>query len=210
MVTRAEGDSILAEQLGLRRDVPRHVFQQLIARASEDVKRRLESERPDMALHVHTSVAEVTGALQGKFGPASRSYFVAKRVVTAQFRQGNLNEQSIVGYARGHRVDEVTIGLSLLCALPADVIERALMDHNREMLFVLAKALEFSWDTTMALLFLGAKDHRITAKELENFEREFGRLNVQTSRSILKFYQSRRSGEGAGGLTAGEPALQLQ
>ena len=34
------------------------------------------------------------------------------------------------------------------------------------MLLVLAKALNFSWDTTMSLLFLGAKDHLITAREL--------------------------------------------
>ena len=38
MIKRAEGDSILAEQLGLRKDIPRHLFQQLIAKASEDVK----------------------------------------------------------------------------------------------------------------------------------------------------------------------------
>src|SRR5690349_8082030 len=35
MVKRAEGDSILAEQLGLRKDIPRHLFQQLIAKASD-------------------------------------------------------------------------------------------------------------------------------------------------------------------------------
>jgi uncharacterized protein (DUF2336 family) len=44
LITRAEGDSILAEQLGLRKDIPRHVFQQLIAKASEDVRKRLERE----------------------------------------------------------------------------------------------------------------------------------------------------------------------
>ena len=32
MIQRAEGDSILAEHLGLRQDIPRHLFQQLIAR----------------------------------------------------------------------------------------------------------------------------------------------------------------------------------
>ena len=48
MVKRAEGDSILAEQLGLRKDIPRQLFQQLIAKASDDVRKRLESERPEM------------------------------------------------------------------------------------------------------------------------------------------------------------------
>jgi Uncharacterised protein conserved in bacteria (DUF2336) len=198
MIQRAEGDSILAESLGLRQDIPRHLFQQLIAKASDDVKKRLKLERPGMVDQIQTSVADVTGALQSKFGPVSRSYFVAKRVVATQHRQGNLNENSISGYARSHRLDEVTIGLSLLCSLPGDVIERAVLDKNREMLLILAKALDFSWATTMALLFLGAKDHRITAPDLKLLENDFNRLNVETSRSVLEFYRSRK-GAGVGG-----------
>ena len=197
MIKRAEGDSILAEQLGLRKDIPRHVFQQLIAKASSDVKKRLEGERPDMAQHIQSSVTDVAGALQSKFGPVSRTHFVAKRLVAAQHRLGNLNENSISTYARSHRLDEVTIGLSLLCALPSDVIERALLDKSRETLLILVKALDFSWETTMALLFLGAKDHRITAQDLRDLESEYGRLNIETSRSVLAFYQSRKNGASA-------------
>ena len=210
MVKRAEGDSILAEQLGLRKDIPRHVFQQLIAKASDDVKKRLERERPTMVDQIQTSVTDVAGALQSKFGPVSRSYFVAKRIVTRQHQHGNLNEDSISGYARFHKVDEVTIGLSLLCALPGDVIERALLDNNREMLLILAKALDFSWATTMSLLFLGAKDHRITAKDLNDMENEFGRLNIETSRSVLKFYQSRKNADDAKSGLKREPTLAMK
>lgn len=195
MVKRAEGDSILAEQLGLRKDIPRHVFQQLIAKATSDVKERLLRERPEMATHIQSSVTELAGELQSKFGPVSRSHFVAKRVVSTQHRLGNLNESSISSYARSHRLEEVTIGLSLLCSLPSDVIERAVLDRNREMLLILCKALNFAWDTTMALLFLGAKDHRITAQDLKDLESEYSRLNIETSRSVLAFYQSRKSGE---------------
>ena len=144
MIKRAEGDSILAEQLGLRQDIPRHVFQQLIAKASDNVKKRLERERPDMVDQIQSSVSDVAGELQSKFGPVSRGYFVAKRVVATQHRQGNLNENSIAVYARSHKIEEVTIGLSLLCSLPGDVIERALLDKNRETLLILAKALDFS------------------------------------------------------------------
>ena len=61
------------------------------------------------------------------------------------------------------------------------------------MLLVLTKALDFSWATTMSLLFLGAKDHRITAQDLNDLENEFGRLNIETSRSVLEFYQSRKN-----------------
>jgi uncharacterized protein (DUF2336 family) len=209
MIKRAEGDSILAEQLGLRKDIPRHLFQQLIAKASDDVKKRLERERPAMVDQIQSSVSDITGELQSKFGPVSRSYFVAKRVVATQHQQGNLNENSISGYARAHKLDEVTIGLSLLCALPGDVIERALLDQKREMLLILAKALDFSWATTMALLFLGARDHRITAQDLRDLEGEFGRLNVGTSRSVLQFYQSRKHSGDADSSGKRQPALSM-
>ena len=210
MIKRAEGDSILAEQLGLRHDIPRHIFQQLIAKASDDVKKRLERERPEMVEQIQSSVADVAGVLQSKFGPVSRTHFVAKRVVATQYRQGNLNENSICGYAQAHKLDEVTIGMSLLCSLPGDVIERALLDRNREMLLIMAKALDFSWATTMALLFLGAKDHRITAKDLSDLESEFGRLNVETSRSVLEFYQSRKNAGATDSDAKRQPALAVQ
>jgi len=192
MVKRAENDSILAENLGLRRDIPRHLFQQLIAKASDDAKKRIAGERPEMCDEIQSSVANVAGELQSKFGPGSRNYFVAKRTVSIQHRLGNLNEGSVAGYAIAHKIEEVTIGMALLSGLPVDVIERALFDRNREMLLMLAKALAFAWDTTIALLFLGARDHRITAGELRDLERDYARLNVQTSRSVLEFYQSRK------------------
>jgi hypothetical protein len=118
--------------------------------------------------------------------------------VATLHRYGNLDENSIFEYARSHKHEEVTIGLALLCSLPGDVIERALADKNREMILVLAKAIDFSWATTMSLLFLAAKDHRITARDLNEMENEFGHLNIATSRSVLKFYQSRKNAARAG------------
>jgi len=61
----------------------------------------------------------------------------------------------------------------------------------------------------MALLFLGAKDHRITAQELNDLERDFGRLNIETSRSVLKVYQSRKHDGDADTGTKRQPALAM-
>jgi uncharacterized protein (DUF2336 family) len=203
LVKRAEGDSILAEHLGLRKDIPRRLFQQLIAKASKDVKKRLLVERPGMDDHVEESLTDVTARLQSKFGPASKGFFAAKRVVTAQHRLQHLNETSIADYAASHRVDEATVGLSLLCSLPYEVTERILFDSDREMLLVVTKSLDFCWNTTMALLFLGAKDHCITQSELKQLEARFGRHTVKACRSVLEHYHAktaeRQSSAGASG-----------
>ena len=193
MIRRSEGDSILAEQLGLRKEIPRHMFHQLIAKASDDVRRKLERERPELAGQIQSSVADVAGVLHSKFGPASKDYFNAKRAVAIQHQYGKLDENAILEYARGHKVEEAEVGLSLLCSLSVEAVERALTDTGGELTLILAKALDFSWETAMALLFLGAKDHRISAGHLENMKDQYARLNVDTSRNVLKLYQSRKS-----------------
>ena len=67
MIRRSEGNSILPEHLGLRKEIPRHMFQ---LKASDDVKRKLERECPELAGQIQNSVA---GALHSKFGPASKT-----------------------------------------------------------------------------------------------------------------------------------------
>lgn len=192
LVRRSENDTILAENIGMRRDIPRHLFQQLITKASEDVKKKLQQELPEVANQVQTVVTDVAGTVHAKFGPATQAYFTAKKTVGRLHQYGQLNEKQIVDYALAHKFEETTVALSLSCGLPADVVERVLIDTNREILLVVAKNLDLSWETTTALLFLGAPDHRISAEDFEDMERQYGRLNVETARSIFKLYQSRK------------------
>jgi len=193
MVKRSQNDSILAENLGLRKDIPRNIFHQLISKASEEVKRKLQQQRPDLAELIQTSVTDLAGTLHSKFGPASKDYFHAKRSVTLQHQNGNLSEKSILEYALSHKFENVVVGLSLKCSLPVEVVERALLDNSRELTLVLAKSLNFSWDTAMSLLFLGAKDHRISTSDLNDLKSQFARLKVEASQTVLGFYRSRKS-----------------
>ena len=60
LLKRSEDDHILAEHLGMRKDIPRHIFQQLISKASDEVKRKLERERPEMGTQIQAVVTDVT------------------------------------------------------------------------------------------------------------------------------------------------------
>jgi uncharacterized protein (DUF2336 family) len=190
MIKRSETDSALAEQVGLRKEIPRHMFRQLIAKASDEVKRRLEQERPDLAEEIHATVTNAAGKLYSKFGPGQESYLALKQAVTNQHRSGRLNEKSILTYALAHKHEEAVVGLSLLCSLPPDIVEQILVLNNRDMILVLAKALEFSWETAMSLLFLGAENHRISSSDLNDLKAEFKRADPRMSRGILEVYQS--------------------
>jgi uncharacterized protein (DUF2336 family) len=192
MIKRSENDSILVEQLGRRKDIPRHLFQQLIAKASQDAEKKLKGERPEAASQIQTLTVDVTGVLHSKFGPASNSYFAAKRAVAKEKQYGSLSENKILEYAQSHKLEEATVGLCVLCSLPVDVVERALTKNSSELLLILTRALGFSWETTMALLFLAAPGQRIASQDLNDLKKEFTGLSIETSRNVLKTYQSRK------------------
>ena len=198
LIKRSENDSILAEQLGLRKDIPRHLFQQLIAKASDETRRKLEGERPDMMDDVDALVADVTASLHSKFGPASSRYFAAKRQVMAKHRIGEFAERNILEAALAHKMEETIVGLALLCSLSADVVERALTGKSREFLLILAKANDFSWETTMALLFLGAPEFKVSSCDLDELKDHFARLHVSSSRDMLTHYRNRRAATTSG------------
>ena len=196
LVRRSEGDSILAESVGLRKDIPRHLFHQLIAKASEEVRRKLESERPDIEPQIHRVVADVTGAMHARFGPASKDYFTARRTVAKLHERGELTEDKVFELAHSLKFNETVVALSLLCPLSIDIVERALTEKDREPVLIIAKALDFCWATTMSLLFLGAPNYRITAGDLDRLTAVFLRLNVKTCLGVLAVYQTRKQESG--------------
>ena len=190
MIKRAETDAVLAERVGLRQEISPQMFRQLIARASDEVRRKLERERPELSAAIQVSVTSAASRLYAKFGPGQDSYLVLKQALAEAHKAGRLNEKSILNYALAHKFEEAVIALSLLCELPLDVVEQVLTLNNPDMILVLSKALEFSWETAMALLFLGAENHRISASELDDLKTEFKRADVRMSRGILEVYQS--------------------
>ena len=190
MIKRSEADAVLAERVGLRADIPPQMFRVLLAKASSEVRRKLERERPDLTKVIQASVGQAAGKLYSNFGPGQESYLALRQTVVEVHKAGRLNEKSIANYAMARKFEEAVIGLSLLSSLPADVVEQMLLVNNRDLILVLSKALEFSWDTAMALLFLGAENHRISASELDDLKCEFKRADIRMSRGILEVYQS--------------------
>jgi hypothetical protein len=73
------------------------------------------------------------------------------------------------------------------------VVERSLAGQSRELLLILAKAFQFSWDTVEALLFLGAPHFTISNHELDVLRDQFTSLHVSSSQEILAHYRDRKT-----------------
>jgi len=196
LVSRCENDVVLTLEVGARKDIPRHHFQKLIARATDEVKTRLAAINPDAVSDVCDVVTDVAGTIQARFGPATRSYFAARRQVSEMDRRGELTEDAVCGFARERKFEEVTVALSILCDLPVNVAERALCDDHGEMIVILAKAAKFSWPTTKQLLLLRAGDG-VSAHDLDQALKNFSMLSLTTARQVTGFYRSRQDASAA-------------
>jgi uncharacterized protein (DUF2336 family) len=191
LVQRCENDVVLTLEVGSRKDIPRHHFQKLIAKATDEVKSRLAALNPNAEAEVCDVVTGVAGTIQEKFGPATRSYFAAKRQVGDMFRRGELTEEALCEFARTRKFEEVTVALSLLCDLPVNVAERALNDDHGEMILILAKAAKLAWATAKLLLLLRAGDG-VSAHDLDDALKNYSLLSVGTARQVTNFYRSRQ------------------
>ena len=104
---------------------------------------------------------------------------------------GRLGEADVYDFARERKFEQTAIALSLLCRVPVDVVERALLDDSADMVLILVKAAQCSWTTAKALLLMQAADRGIAAQDLDRALRSFQRLSSETAQRVLEFYRER-------------------
>ena len=192
LVKRSEGDSILLEDVGMRKDIPRHHFLKLVSKASEEVRKRLVAIAPEAKADIEHIVADVAGAAQAKVGPGSRDYFAAKKRLTGLHHSGGLGAREFYDIVRSKNFEETTVALSLLCELPVDAVERALIQDRPEMALILGKAAGLPWKCVHALLFLRAGGSGLAQQDLDTAQDKFSRLTTEAARQVIGFYQERR------------------
>ena len=202
LVRRASGDDNLATLVGSRADLPRQHMLRLLDEASAKVRARLIAQNPESGGIVENVLDEVGHSIRDEISESSFNYAAVRPKVEALHRAGKLNEAAIAQFARESRFEETVIGLSLLCEVNIDVVERALLSPGAEVLLILVKIAGFSWNTAKSMLLLKASDRGMSPHDLDDALTSFSRLNVGTARKVLGFYNMRSEG-----FTAAIPGL---
>jgi len=191
LVGRAENDERLTETVGLRSDIPPHLFERLLLRATKVVQERLlKSINPVARPELHrilTTVAQGFG-LEGQF----RSYEAARALVTAKHQAGTLLEADLLDYARTKKCEELVVALALLCSVSVDIIDR-LMDLDRpDALLIACRSAGLEWSTTREIISLQARDQEISEAGFRRARENFNNLTKSSADRILHFWQSRQ------------------
>jgi uncharacterized protein (DUF2336 family) len=192
LVERADGDDALAQSVGFRRDIPRRHLASLIARASQSVQRKLVAAHPQAAEDIRHVVSDIAGKLERE---DTRDYSAARAHLQPMHKTGRLGESEVHTFAKAGNLEETVVALALLCALPVEVIERALLDERSDMVLILTKALGFCWATAKMILLLRTDGLGMSEQDLAFALHNFDRLQVSTAQRALRFYQMRQSAD---------------
>ena len=196
LVGKSHHDGYLAECIWARSDVPRQNLIKLFAEASDTTKSMLEAKDPRRTALIRAAVAHAQDQVQTSARAGSDEHAAARSLVQSLHAAGQLDEAHLLAFASEGSFDKTTVALALMCDLPIGLIERALVQNQSEQILVLAKAINLSWDTTMALLLLHAGVNGSSRDQLDQCFTSFSRLQPKTAQTAVQFYRLREKARG--------------
>ena len=191
LIKRSIGDDRLGICVGNRPDLNRELFQQLLEAASETVRSKLLAESPNAAHEIDRAVTDVTAQIRAHATIQSQAYAAAQILVDLQKRAGQLNAAKLVGFAKAERYEETVVALAALAGIPTDAVVQKLDDDFAAFIILLTKAIDLSWSTTRAILTLGCRKDRCSAKDVEQGLIDFQQLDRQTAQKNLAVYRTK-------------------
>lgn len=194
LVARAGDDAQLALHVGMRHDIPRHHFLKLLETASASVCARITAANPQYVDTVQDAVTEVIDDINSEIRKQSPDHARAKSRVKRLQNWHELNESNVHLAARSQNFEQAAVALSVLACCPIEMAERAILNENPGVVQVIAKAADCSWATVKELLLMNAADRRMSEADLAGARENYQRLEIQTARRVVEFYEARRDG----------------
>jgi uncharacterized protein (DUF2336 family) len=199
LADRASNDGDLANAVARRRELSPAMFRAMIARATDEVRQRLlDNAPPATAKLINKILAEVSQTVESTAAP-KRDYAVAREIVMAMHRQGRVAVPNLLQFAKGGKLEEMVVTLSLLTGVPAEIIDRFVDDPTDDPILLVCKAIDLDWSAARAVLGakLGTKKD-VHDSRAEDAERKYRKLSIGSAQRVLRFWQAREKLAAAG------------
>ena len=191
LVQRTAGDEKLAVLIGERREIPPHLFRQLLARASQSVREKLIVINPELSREIHEVVEEVSSRIESETLTPPVDRRMAPEPGNAVQCVGQLDDDSLRRLAVTGAFAEVTSVLAARADLPNSFVEKLMTGRRSDGLLALVRAVGLSWPTVKAILTLRADKHIILETEIGYCLACYERLMPETAQQIILFYRDR-------------------
>jgi uncharacterized protein (DUF2336 family) len=193
LVRDAERNEGLTEKLGLRRDVPAGLLQELVAKASAKVRARiLEAASPDRRENIRAAIAKVADQIAA-LPRKPVDYTESKRKVVELNRMGKLNDQSVNRFAVQEEYNHVVAAISVLTDVAIAAIERLTGNAQLDGLIVACKAARLNWATTTMIIHNRPDCAPASKQQLERGQEMFNALALSTAQQTIRIWSAEKT-----------------
>jgi len=193
LVNRAEGDDNLATCIGLRPNLPRHVYLKLLAKASATVRARLEAAHPPLAKEVSSAVREATRLARSAPSAITEETEIAHALVKSLYEDGRLDEHQVAAFAEAGKFDEANAAIAALANVSLSIAENMMIETRAEGVMILAKISGMSWPTVRAIINMRDDLSGKERSDLDACKATYERLRPSTAQQVLRFHRMQQT-----------------
>jgi uncharacterized protein (DUF2336 family) len=197
LVNRAEDDDNLATCVGLRPNLPRHLYLKLLAKASATVRERLEAANPKQTENVLGAVREATRRARFASSAMTKQTEIAYALVKSLFEDGRLDEHQVEQFAEAGKFDEANAAVAALANVPVAIAENMMVETRAEGVMILAKVAGMSWATVRSIIHMRDELSGAEPTDLQACKETYERLRPSTAQQVLRFHRMQQTAPAA-------------
>lgn len=193
LVTRAEDDEELATCIGMRPNIPRHLYLKLLAKASDTVRQRLEIANPQLAPQVPTAVKEATMRARSAKSAVTEDTEIAHALVKSLYEDGRLDEIQLTAFAKSGKFDEANASVAALANVSVAIAENMMIETRAEGVMILAKVAGLSWSTVKTIIHMRDQLSGAEPTDMIACKDTYERLRPSTAQQVLRFHRMQQT-----------------
>ncbi|MDI1264522.1 MAG: DUF2336 domain-containing protein [bacterium] len=198
VIKQAADDPDLAVETGIRVDLPPDLRQQLLRSATEAVRSRLLSRAPPHLFEeIRTAIATATAGANREMS-RTRDFAAARRFIASLKKHGQLDESALLGFAKQKKYEETVATLAELSRSSIEVIRPLMQSLRDDGVLIPCRVAGLKWETVAAVLDSRFASGSMGRHELAKAKEQYGKLEMENARRLLKFWQVRAADAPAG------------
>jgi uncharacterized protein (DUF2336 family) len=191
LLKASEADDKLAEKTGLRLDIPVRILRELLMRATEAVRSKLLSRAPPQLQEEVRVALQIASDAVDRESSAPRDFQAAKAFVELLKANNELDESTLLGFAKTRKYEEMVVAISLLCSASLEIIKPLMQSPRDDGLLVPCKVADLDWGTVSAIMDAKLPPNTGPKPDRERLESDFAKLVKPNAERLLRFWQVR-------------------
>lgn len=193
LVLRADGDERLTQSIAARSDIPPRLFQQLVAQATDIVRKKmLAAAPPERQRAIEQVLSDISAQVAPK-RPSVQSTAIAQQTMTAMSQDTELFHTKLIEFANEKRIPETIAGLAVLGQISNQDIEQLFYSANELGMVVLCKSLGFDWHRTEVIISATPAAQQYEQPQFDDIHKQFDALSTASAQRLLRFWQGRQA-----------------